>query len=346
MGINLSMLPFFDLCFERGVLRGPFVALGSQMLHEKNEDIRSFAQRFGYHNLLLDRSVRSLFRDRYSITDYVDIDINDEARLKLDLNAPLPVELKSFAMTVANVGTAEHVFDIACVFRNIHDLARAGGSIIHVAPVSWYEHGFFNFNPVVFRAVARANGYRLAAEAFHFASKSSDGPLSSADQVRITFDGTRFTSARRGISDAFQDAPLPSRTLYMAAYVKLQDGEFLIPYDMNDSAEILASGWLESVETVPLIGPFRHESGYAWSVELPVFEELGDHPTEPWRSTMILLEDMSPLKLRHAVHEDIRRLGSGRYSHWTSYLLFSTSDNSDPNENGRTYQVAFSDPGV
>ena len=346
MGISLSMLPFLDLCFERGVLPGPFTALGSQVFHEAEAEIQLFAQESGYHNLLRDSSVRSLLRDRYSIADYVDVDINDEAALKLDLNAPLPVEMRNSAMTVANVGTAEHVFDLARVFRNVHELVKTGGTIIHIAPVSWYEHGFFNFNPAVFKAVARANGYRLAVEAFHFASTSLAIPGGAGPRVRVTFDGTGFTSARRILSDAFCAAPLPSRTLYMVAYVKLRDAEFVIPYDTSGFEDTFPIGALETVERLRLAGPFYHESGHAWYVELPGFEELGDHSTEPSRSAMILLEDGRALRPRHAVHEDIRRLGSGRYSHWTSYLIFSTSDNSDPNENGRSYEIAFPDPGV
>jgi hypothetical protein len=56
--------------------------------------------------------------------------------------------------------------------------------------------------------------------------------------------------------------------------------------------------------------------------------------------------DRSPLKLYendkilgpgHALHYRIRRDGGGKYSHWQNRLLFSTSDNSDPNSNGRVY---------
>jgi|SRR5580658_76105 predicted O-methyltransferase YrrM len=76
---------------------------------------------------------------------------------------------------------------------------------------------------------------------------------------------------------------------------------------------------------------------------------------EPGRSLAIpasplrVLEDGVPLAQPHALHDEIRRLGCGRYSHWTfrggadrngaAYreVLFSSSDNSDPNENGRCY---------
>ena len=58
---------------------------------------------------------------------------------------------------------------------------------------------------------------------------------------------------------------------------------------------------------------------------------------------MRLLEDGKPLGPAHALHQSIRDEGGGRYSHWTgNALIFSTSDNSDPNANGRDYSVEWS----
>jgi hypothetical protein len=58
------------------------------------------------------------------------------------------------------------------------------------------------------------------------------------------------------------------------------------------------------------------------------------------RSRLRLFEDGQPLGPPHSLHAEIRKNGRGAYSHWSSpdhYLLFSTSDNSDPNRNGRAY---------
>ncbi len=57
-------------------------------------------------------------------------------------------------------------------------------------------------------------------------------------------------------------------------------------------------------------------------------------------SVCVLLEDGKPLGPAHALHVDIRAKGRGAYSHWTAATLyFSTSDNSDPRKNGRTYTL-------
>ncbi len=54
-------------------------------------------------------------------------------------------------------------------------------------------------------------------------------------------------------------------------------------------------------------------------------------------SRPVLREDGRPLGPAHALHEDIRDLGRGRYSHWGATLHFSASDNSDPRRNGHQY---------
>lgn len=56
-------------------------------------------------------------------------------------------------------------------------------------------------------------------------------------------------------------------------------------------------------------------------------------------STLILLENDTPLPSPHAAHDEIRRLGRGRYSHWGRYMYFSSSDNTDPRKNGRIYKL-------
>lgn len=43
----------------------------------------------------------------------------------------------------------------------------------------------------------------------------------------------------------------------------------------------------------------------------------------------------------NAIHDEIRKLGSGRYCFWHRMVYFSTPDNSDPRTNGRTYAIAY-----
>src|SRR6266540_440199 len=54
-----------------------------------------------------------------------------------------------------------------------------------------------------------------------------------------------------------------------------------------------------------------------------------------------LTENGRPLGPGGALHEDIRQMGQGRYSHLGGALYFSTSDNSDPTANDRAYVVTI-----
>jgi hypothetical protein len=69
----------------------------------------------------------------------------------------------------------------------------------------------------------------------------------------------------------------------------------------------------------------------------PALSFCCDTAAEPRRSPVVILEDGKPLGPAHAVHEDIRKAGGGAFSHWGEYVLFSSSDGTDPRVNGRSY---------
>ena len=77
------------------------------------------------------------------------------------------------------------------------------------------------------------------------------------------------------------------------------------------------------------------QSGYCYSAEVPEFVISDKYGV----SRLVAFEDAVPLKHPHAIHSEIESLGAGRYSHWERWILFSSSDNSDPNTNGRIYTV-------
>jgi hypothetical protein len=89
---------------------------------------------------------------------------------------------------------------------------------------------------------------------------------------------------------------------------------------------------------------FVNNGGVSWVVSLPGLERVSDNAEEtPYRSPLVICENNRPLGPAHAIHLDIRESGRGRFSHWGSDFVFSTSDNSDPNTNGRSYLVIRTD---
>jgi hypothetical protein len=98
-------------------------------------------------------------------------------------------------------------------------------------------------------------------------------------------------------------------------------------------------------EATPL---FRmdHVAGFAFrSPAEYLFLPLADDKPDAQRSPVQLYENDKPLGPPHSQIADIEHLGEGRYAHRRGKgLIFSTSDNSDPNNNGRHYWVVLPKP--
>lgn len=86
---------------------------------------------------------------------------------------------------------------------------------------------------------------------------------------------------------------------------------------------------------ISLIG-LKLDQGYCYKLgyNLPV---NGDSAEAPTASTLVLFENGVELPVAHANHQSIRDYGGGQYSHWGGALYFSTSDNTNPLDNGRKY---------
>ena len=95
------------------------------------------------------------------VEGYHDIDLNGEAALRLDFSQPVPTELFGAAATVLDIGTLEHIFDVATAFGNIVRLLKKDGLVVLLSPISWFEHGFVNFNPLLFKEFFSYNNFEI-----------------------------------------------------------------------------------------------------------------------------------------------------------------------------------------
>jgi hypothetical protein len=103
---------------------------------------------------------------------------------------------------------------------------------------------------------------------------------------------------------------------------------------MNYFSPLCPSG-----QALSLKGPFqKFAAGYAYVIAAPSLNSLSDNLSDPTRSSITMCEDSRLLGPAHSVHVDIDAKGRGRFSHWNgSGFVFSATDNSDPNTNGRSY---------
>lgn len=97
-------------------------------------------------------------------------------------------------------------------------------------------------------------------------------------------------------------------------------------------------------ERIRMPMPFAKNGGHSYVIYLPELERISDNVGEtPNGSPLVVCENNRLLGPAHALHRDITVRGRGRFSHWGSDLVFSTSDNSDPNANGRSYLLIRTD---
>ena len=95
-------------------------------------------------------------------------------------------------------------------------------------------------------------------------------------------------------------------------------------------------------DAILLTRPFHRfqDTGFAFVASVARFEDLTDSMTTAGRSPVLLYENDYPLGPGHSRHMAIVEHGHGLYSHWKEIgMIFSTSDNTDPNTNGRRYWV-------
>lgn len=132
----------------------------------------------------------------------------------------------------------------------------------------------------------------------------------------------------------------------MAAVVKLKsvDLEFceiktyggIIAYRIGAGCRACPPGNRTAMRT-----PFEKTAtdGFGFMTKVPELAGIGDTQQLPFLSPVVICEGEARLGPAHASAVDILKLGGGYFSHLEGMLLFSTSDNSDPNNNGRAYTI-------
>jgi hypothetical protein len=149
---------------------------------------------------------RSVFAAIGIESEFVDIAASRGFEIVVDLNRPAPANLVGRYDIVYDGGTMEHCFNVGQVMRNITSFARVGGYIIHVNPLNYYNHGFFNFNPTFYHDWYTQSGNAVVTPYF-----AMHGPVLAS----------RLTPLEP--TDAFVDAP--ERAVLALAAIKTSAAE-------------------------------------------------------------------------------------------------------------------------
>jgi 2-polyprenyl-6-hydroxyphenyl methylase/3-demethylubiquinone-9 3-methyltransferase len=122
------------------------------------------------------------------------------------------------------------------------------------------------------------------------------------------------------------------------------EGTVRIPPETVATRQVLGPLRLVACRLEAVSGPFVRQSGHMWQISAPQLCRLADNTHAQdgqHRSPVFVFEDDRQLAFPHSLHNDIKRRGCGRFSHWGDRIYFSTSDGSDPNRNGRLYRLIY-----
>lgn len=158
MGVDLHGLRLLQYAASKGPL-GDVATLGRQNIYvssaalQKTFGISPTKQYGPFCEELLIEQLGATSVTSFDASDY------EHATILHDMNKPLDHALQYD--TVADLGTLEHVFDVAVALRNIAAICKSGGLIIHALPANNYNgHGFWQFSPELFFSLySTANGF-------------------------------------------------------------------------------------------------------------------------------------------------------------------------------------------
>ena len=95
--------------------------------------------------------------------------------------------------------------------------------------------------------------------------------------------------------------------------------------------------YISDKKIIKLTPASKCEGGNAWSIGVDDYMNSADSEESPKKSTLMLYENGVPMGFPHVSLKHIARHGKSRYAHWKNKIIFSTTDNTDPNTNGREY---------
>jgi hypothetical protein len=129
---------------------------------------------FGYQEMSsdFDQSSPSSFKQYLQSRKVYDVTVidydDDRADIHLDMNHPLPKELKDEKFkVVADIGCLEHVLNTKQCLENCISMVEKDGLYLLHTPVSGYfRHGFHVFNPDMLRWFLKQNGFRIVFDCY------------------------------------------------------------------------------------------------------------------------------------------------------------------------------------
>jgi SAM-dependent methyltransferase len=140
--------------------------------------------------------------------EHISIDINGmDGALPIDLEKPVPFIFLNQFDVITNYGTMEHINNQYQAFKNVHNMCKKGGIIIHCSPLKghWPGHCRYYYTERFMRGLAKACGYSI----FDYTILDKDDYKAPMNLIAVTYikkENNRFISKKefdqiRGIID-------------------------------------------------------------------------------------------------------------------------------------------------
>jgi hypothetical protein len=298
-------------------------------------------------------TARELF-EGFGLGPAVALDLNNHAAAEIifDLNEPEPPpETRQRFGLIVNGGTLEHVFHVPNALANLNCMLKPGGAILHVLPCNnWVDHGFYQFSPTLMFDYYTALQFDVLESALMiFNPRRYEGHLWEIRAAPVGMFGTGGSGlddrtylhavlVRRGNAECERKSPIQS--LHARRPFRSHGGpRWFSPFDLSYGTRVDHP----NRQIVPLTD-FSRDQGLSWVARVPDLKAYADGPDFPVRSALVVLEDDRALGPAHASHAAIRANGGGSYSHWQERVFLSTTDDSNPNSNGRRYVAILPPP--
>lgn len=213
MAITAAHYRFYKELKADGLLPqgGPILEIGEANWYG-DVDCREFCDPPADGNLFT--IAKQFYKSMFGVAETTAIDYNGTPEsLRVDLNWIYAHQVVNNDYSVViNNGTAEHIFNVANVFRLMHHACKVGGLMIHDAPMQgWLDHGFYCLQPTLFWDLAHANQYEILS-------------------FRITdLRSTCEFDTRDRLLNASHSGGLPHPSLLLVVFAKKVDAPFRIP---------------------------------------------------------------------------------------------------------------------
>jgi len=181
-------------------------------------DLKQFLWQAESRELLPFHTVKAIYRWLLKCKKIDSIDFDGPTSEKRDLNTAEVSKACNYDVVI-NHGTAEHIFNVANVFRLMHDQCKSGGLMIHESPFTgWIDHGFWTVQPTAYYDLAHANSYDMRFMAVNQIKQQSSVEIHSREQLikmaaagGIPNNAMIYVAMRKTVDEPFQ---IPMQGVY------------------------------------------------------------------------------------------------------------------------------------